>query len=141
MVKLACRSFVRGGKDHFLMSAEWRLFSKEIIVSVTLFLPVVVDSGCRGDVSGMLHRDSLPAESPWISSLWKGSRRPKKNRVTGGQISSWTTRGEKKDKSAFENLKPQKSSEHSHSSELLEYFSLKTPHWSKRQPDILDFSS
>lgn len=41
-------------------------------------------------LSGMLHRDSLPAESPWMSSLWKGSRRPKKKRVTGGQISSWT---------------------------------------------------
>ncbi|KAF3848736.1 hypothetical protein F7725_015233 [Dissostichus mawsoni] len=47
------------------------------------------DNGCRDELSGTLHRDSRPAESPWISSLWKGSRRPKKNRVTGGQIRSW----------------------------------------------------
>ena len=44
----------------------------------------------------MLHKESLPAESPWISSLWKGSRRPKKNRVTGGQIRSWMKLGAKK---------------------------------------------
>ncbi|TNN53579.1 hypothetical protein EYF80_036222 [Liparis tanakae] len=56
-----------------------------------LSLPAAVDSGCRGEVSGIPHRESLPAESPWISSLWKGSRRPKKNRVTGGQIRSWST--------------------------------------------------
>lgn len=56
-------------------------------------VPEAVNSGCGGEASGMLHRDSLPAESPWISSLWKGSRRPKKNRVTGGQIRSWKTVG------------------------------------------------
>lgn len=52
-------------------------------------LPAGVDSACTGEASGTLHRDILPAESPWISNLWKGSRRPKKNRVTGGQIRSW----------------------------------------------------
>lgn len=51
-------------------------------------VPVVEDSGCKGDVSGMLHTVSRPAESPWIRSLWKGSLRPKKKRVTGGQIRS-----------------------------------------------------
>lgn len=58
-------------------------------ISHTPSLPAGVDSACTGEASGMLHRDILPAESPWISNLWKGSRRPKKNRVTGGQIRSW----------------------------------------------------
>jgi len=61
------------------------------LTNTSLSLPAAVDSGCRGEVSGIPHRESLPAESPWISSLWKGSRRPKKNRVTGGQIRSWST--------------------------------------------------
>lgn len=64
--------------------------------SVKVPSPAAVDSW--GEVSGMLHRDSLPAESPWISSLWKGSRRPKKNRVTGGQMRSWRTAAKKKNK-------------------------------------------
>lgn len=50
--------------------------------------PAGVVGGSFEDVSGMLHRESRPAESPWIRSLWNGSRRPKKKRVTGGQISS-----------------------------------------------------
>lgn len=67
-------------------------------------LPAGVDSACTGEASGMLHRDILPAESPWISNLWKGSRRPKKNRVTGGQIRSWWMVGGKKNMSTSENM-------------------------------------
>lgn len=60
-----------------------------IICDAGLVLPPGGDCGCTGAASGTLHRDSLPAESPWMSSLWKGSRRPKKKCVTGGQIKSW----------------------------------------------------
>ena len=73
-------------------------------ISHTPSLPAGVDSACTGEASGMLHRDSLPAESPWISNLWKGSRRPKKNRVTGGQIRSWWMVGGKKNMSTSENM-------------------------------------
>lgn len=92
------------GHNHFPLENNKFFFISLLMSDAAVSPPGVVACGCTDEVSGMLHRDIRPAESPWISSLWKGSLRPKKKRVTGGQISSWEDHEEVGIKRIHQNL-------------------------------------